>query len=187
MPLPAITFKTSKLKQFAENVIKDKEAVSELRPFWEFLWEKYIVGEIKEIFETDGYGTWPERTSGGSWPLLRRSGGFPRGRLYRSYTQVRLSSNINIRTDEKYEFGSALPYAPYHERDRKYVPARPVINLLYDRLGGGVGAGRIEELFGQYFINGVVDRARFTSREQSQLTRRTPRGGRGGGIIPRRR
>ena len=184
MPYPVITFKFKEesLERFITNIVGTQRALSNFRPFWEFLWEKYFIQEVKQVFDTEGGGKWPERTSGGDHPLLRKSPGIPLGRLYRSYTQRRLSSNITRFEEGRFEFGSNLPYARIHETGapKINVPARPVIGTLTERLRGGGGALRayFEEYFGGLDLENLTPQlrsefgSRFTSKEQSQLIRR---------------
>ena len=95
-----------------------------LQPLWTTIRQRFIVARIREIFDTDGFGTWPPTQR--SNPILRDTRA-----LYRSYTSEG-GNNINEVTPEEFIWGSDLDYASIHEEGQGRIPPRPVIALLLD-------------------------------------------------------
>ena len=148
MPVPAIRVVKVDIQRVVSAVLKDKQKVEDLRPLWEFVWEDFIIGEVKKVFSTNGFGEWQRRKDNLPHPLLRKS-----YRLYRSYTQDRIKENINKRGKDSYTFGSSTPYATHHERgvESRNLPARPVIGLVLRNLRDTGGARRLTEAFESFF------------------------------------
>lgn len=178
MPIPAIKVVRVNVERVVSAVLHDKRQVEDLRPIWEFVWEDFIVDQIKKVFETDGYGEWAQRLDNLPHPLLRKT-----YRLYRSYTQQRIRENINERDKQSYRFGTSVPYAIYHEQREGGGTVRPVVGLVLRELRQGGGARKLTEAFERYFSGGTragegIFSLSSTRRRQlgRRLEQRSPRG-----------
>ena len=80
--------------------------------------------QIRETFLTAGHGTWPPRTSGGSHPLLIKSG---------RYLRDSVQSPIIRVTRDLLTYGVTTPYARFHEYGTVYIPRRSVFALSAER------------------------------------------------------
>ena len=165
--IPIIRYKMN-VAAVARRVIQDKQRVRDLRPYWEFLWEAFIIEEIQHIFETEGLGEW-ERTDFTSSPILQRT-----GVLFRSYTRRTSRQNINVQRGHYFEFGSQNPYAFYHEEGTVNMEERQVVALLYEQLRGEKGNRQLQELFDAYFSSEEPDAGgaeRFVRRQTGRRLR----------------
>ena len=169
MSFPAITFRMN-VRNVAKRLLKDKQKIEDLKPYWTFIWEAFVIDWLHEIFKTEGYGKWP-RTKYTSDPILQRT-----RRMFRSYTRRRTTGNINIQKGHYFEFGSSVPYARLHETGTKIggrwrMPPRPVVGLLYERLAGRQGEQQLQDSFEAYFIaedESVSGAERFVRRRFSR-------------------
>jgi len=109
------------IQQLLVNVEKNIRTVSDFRPLWPDLINEVVVARIAEIWRSKGDGTWPERVSGGDWPLLLRTGA-----LFRSLTEIGDEHNIYEADRESVRFGSDLDYAGYVQ------VLRPFLSLIED-------------------------------------------------------
>ena len=121
----AVDFKTNidpgLLKAF--NDYADK--VQNLSDFWRQKALPLIIDEIRGVFDTQGFGKWPDRKTAASHPLLRDT-----GRLYNSWTKPGAAGNIHRITRDKIEFGTDIEYAKYHEYGTGHIPPRPIAKLV---------------------------------------------------------
>lgn len=101
------------------------QAVTDLRPLWREMEQRFIGQAFRQVFESDGYGTWAptQRTN----PILRDT-----RKLIRSYTSAGAEGNINDQNPTEWTWGSSVEYAQYHEFARQRV-RRQVAGLLADR------------------------------------------------------
>ena len=109
------------VQQLLVNIEKNIQTVSDFRPLWPDLINEVVVSRLTEIFHSQGDGTWPERVSGGDWPLLIRTGA-----LFRSLTEIGDEHNIYEADRDSVQFGSDLDYADYVQ------VLRPILSLIED-------------------------------------------------------
>lgn len=107
------------IKLLLDDIDHNIAVVSDFSPILDGLVDDVIIPRIREIFQSEGEGTWPPRITGGTWPLLIRT-----GQLYRSLTSTYDSNNVFDVSRTGLEFGTTLDYAEYVERDR------PILDLL---------------------------------------------------------
>ena len=111
------------VQQLLVNVDKNLQVFSDFRPIWPDLINHVVIARLREIFSTKGDGTWPERVSGGDWPLLIRTGA-----LFRSLTEIGDENNIYEPDRDSVQFGSKLDRADYVQ------VLRPILELVEDHV-----------------------------------------------------
>ena len=94
------------------------------QPFLQSQATSLIRDQIRLTFNTAGYGTWPPRTSGGTHPLLIKSGRYLRDSIQTPIIKV----NRNT-----LRYGVTTPYARFHEYGTVYIPRRSVFALSAER------------------------------------------------------
>lgn len=109
------------IKVTIEDIDHNIDVLSDFRDVFDDIIEDVIIERIKDIFRSQGDGTWDPRVSGGDWPLLIRTGA-----LYRSLTDIGSRDNIYHATPHEVEFGSDIEYAEYVQR------LRPILELVDD-------------------------------------------------------
>lgn len=128
---------TRQLKRFIRGV--EKEAVRDLRPFWEGWATPVVIEEIGRIFATEGYGTWPplsdryaayKRRFFPGKSILRRQDLY-----FRAATQKGVEGNLQSITPTDMVWGVDLgyfarrfgfPYPAVHEVGHGNIPKRAV-------------------------------------------------------------
>lgn len=92
------------------------------RPLFDIIRKRYLITSIRQIFRSNGRGTWAPTQRPN--PILRDTRA-----LIRSYTQPGARGNINRTTNRRLTWGSSIEYAQYHEfgRGRR---RRTVLELL---------------------------------------------------------
>lgn len=107
-----------------ENEITQiKQDLNNFTTLFALIRREFLIKRIKEIFASDGYGTWAPTTRPN--PILRDTLA-----LYRSYTQPGVPGNINIETPTSLTWGSDIFYAEFHEYGTSNMIERPVLELL---------------------------------------------------------
>lgn len=97
---------------------------------WEYILRKQLRSQIKLVFDTDGFGQWPQRVDNLPHPLLRDT-----RRMFRSLQNKTAPGNIDRRSAQSWAWGTSVEYAQYHEQpDRPFArpPARPWFSLLVE-------------------------------------------------------
>ena len=98
--------------------------LSNFQPFLRNEATSLLKNQIRDTFLNEGYGEWPPRRSGGSHPLLRKS-----GRYFRDATQrpiIRTTQNTLV-------YSVTTPYARIHEHGTGRIPRRSVFALSAER------------------------------------------------------
>lgn len=90
---------------------------------WDRLQERVLSVFIREIFRTEGYGTWEETQRDN--PILQDT-----GNLLESYVDTNHPQNINIQSPLLFQYGSGVEYAIYHEEGTENLIPRQVVALL---------------------------------------------------------
>ena len=116
---------TSNLAPLLQRIGQLEREVSDFDRVWDRIIDNVIVPAINDIFDSEGYGTWPPRVDDLPHPLLQLSGD-----LRRSLTQPNSGNNINVQTSDSLEYGSDIFYSDYHEEGTDTIPPRPILNLL---------------------------------------------------------
>ena len=108
-----------------------RESTRDKRTLFLSIQRRFLIPRIREIFATDGDGTWAATQR--SNPILRDT-----LRLMRSYTIRGAPGNVYRRTGNQYQsqlvWGSSIDYADIHEEGRGII-ARPVVGLIANREG----------------------------------------------------
>jgi len=125
-----------------------QEQLRDLRPLWDIIRREFLVTNIRQIFASDGRGTWLPTSRPN--PILRDTRS-----LFRSYTIPGAPGNINQATPTKLTWGSDIHYAQYHEFGTSRLPVRAVVGLLT-----GNGQERQLETMVERWVNGLVRRSR---------------------------
>ena len=104
---------------------RTEDIITDMSPFWDDAFDDVIVPKVKEVFETRGYGVWPPRKDNLPHPLLRKS-----ERLFDSLTSRSHPDTKWEAYHDRFEFGTGVEYAPYHEHGTSRIPARPFLFFL---------------------------------------------------------
>lgn len=129
---------TIKLTLFIDNerlnlrLNRFAESLSDMRRFWIEFFAPQLFADAQENFATEGryvggwralspaYAAW-KLAHFGPKPILER-----RGRLKRSFT-IGAAGNILRAFKTRGEFGSSVPYFPYHQRGTPRMPQRRIL------------------------------------------------------------
>ena len=105
------------------GVSRLEERLRNKRGLWDRLQARVLSVFIREIFRTEGYGTWEETERDN--PIL-----FDTGNLLESYADPNHPQNINIQSPLLFQYGSGVEYAIYHEEGTEHLIPRQVVELL---------------------------------------------------------
>src|SRR3990167_4653226 len=88
------------------------QSLEDMRPAWREV-SKVLTAMVKKNFATQGARsgqTWPPRKREVPWPMLRKS-----GRMFESLTRRTHGEHIEMLTPDRFEWGTKVPYATYHQ------------------------------------------------------------------------
>ena len=92
---------------------------------WDGIISDVLVPEIKDVYVSDGNGTWAPRLDNLDHPLLRKT-----RTMYKSDTIAGAQGNINRQSPNEMEWGSDLYYRDFQEGGTSRMVARPVYGLV---------------------------------------------------------
>ena len=138
-----------------DRIARIRQRVRNLRPFFAMEGTRILHDEIRRVFETEGYGTWPplspgyaarKRSIAPGKPILQLTGAYFRAATSRSAQGSRVSATsrrLSVGIDSS---RFADNYPALHEEGEGRLPARPVFELasprahtrIADALGGYV-------------------------------------------------
>ena len=123
----AITIEISKpeVKAAIDKFNKLSKKMNNMSQYWEQYARPLIIEEVKEVFNTEGYGDWvPRKDRDNKRPLLIGT-----RRLYNSWTKPGADDNINKVGPKTFEWGTRVPYAKYHEYEGR-TPKRSIVEPI---------------------------------------------------------
>ena len=136
------------IRKAVEEWMKFAKRVEDLTEFWKKSVRPSIIYEVKQVFETDGWGSWAKRKDDEPHPLLRKT-----GKLYNSWIKTGAPGNV-FRFDKRWmEWGSSIPYGKYHEWGTSKMVERPIgRNILGSNRGGKTFESRLNKLITRYIL-----------------------------------
>ena len=129
------TFEIEGVQQFNRAFNRIEGHIDDLRPVWDHV--ERVMFEIEDAqFKSEGsrgglgkwqplsraYAAQKEKTHPGK-PILERT-----GRLMRSLTG-KTGDTLLVKEKDEFGFGTAVPYAPFHQRGGGKLPKRAVVDL----------------------------------------------------------
>ena len=125
-------------------------ALTDTGEIWESVIDNAIIPKYREVFETDGYGRWPQRQDNLPHPLLRKS-----YNLFNSLVNRSAPGHIEHRTASSLEYGTEIVYADTHEFGRGPIPQRSVAQSAIDN-GLEVDVAREVDTYYQNKFNQIL-------------------------------
>ena len=143
----SIDVNQAEIKAIIGTFNKLSKKMNNLSEYWSQYARPILIEEIKEVFDTEGYGRWKAREDQTDPdPLL-----IDTRKLYNSWTKPGAPYNINRLSNKTFTWGTNLPYAKYHEYQGT-TPKRSVIEPV-TRSGGSKNFKRkLNQSFGKYLF-----------------------------------
>ena len=151
-----LTVNTSRAQQRVQRI---QDRLRNLRPFFADEASDVVYDELREVFDSEGYGTWPPLSAGYAAKKRQLRPGKSILRFddtyFRSATSRGGQGSLHIVTNRSLRIGVrperfASQYPAAHEEGRGRLPARPVFELARPRL-----REPIRRAFQAYFARSV--------------------------------
>lgn len=125
---------------FNSRISQVRKRLSELKPFFLSEGSDVVYKEIRQVFDTEGHGTWPQlSTEYAAWKeqfypgksILRREDTY-----FQAATGPNAADSFREASNKRLRIGVTGPeYAVFHEEGTSRMPARPVFEMAAERLG----------------------------------------------------